>query len=717
MNNKEIFYIGDKAIRIILLKAVLGREADVYDSYARYLESIKKNNLIISWRGFKLFGEYDLCFIITRTNFEHDLAYSGTIEGITYSTELLSFIWDNENGDKSKCFDKNCFNQPLICVNILKIEPKSMSQFSDNLSMHSALYDSIRNPENIYMLGSFGWGEIVVLHTSDSFNSIFSNFKRVIKLQKLGFLLKSFSLIGVDFELIKDGTIKTKLKKDRINKESGFSPTLVVSCRPSEITPLWKGLLNQYGGELVNSSPTILYGAYDFSVEIKEGSWGDFIEKLVQFRKKHKGFIFNTSVQIKGMGLKLPSSGRKWIYQYKTIRVSEREVREAKDISQPLKETILSTIYTYNQYLQNELLHDSVEDMIDYVKEMATIAFSRYLRNRQEGNKIDTALLKYLENMPDIIKTGCNQRLGGYFLQEGAEDFSSFKGGKQYLLKALKAFCSDILEGVGIRWPGFVIIGRYNHYCHFYKVISMPVNAALSVDKYFGLFHEMCHVYRFSSSGILDGLENLVDSESAIQGEAFCDLFAYKCGFLCDYDMYKDVLATYLSELLYALGKGEDKIEEYVLRMLVVFYYKMMSEEVDEKSRKIFFEKEIPSIIELITKNNEVANSLHNIIISNIDRYMFFAKEISEYFQLISKKARWDDFYNERRQKLNEDKLRGQVAKIMRGIVVNDVEHPQLVVLSMLKEKVKRGDIPFKAHMAAIQSFINHYYQNSGGGK
>ena len=44
---------------------------------------------------------------------------------------------------------------------------------------------------------------------------------------------------------------------------------------------------------------------------------------------------------------------------------------------------------------------------------------------------------------------------------------------------------------------------------------------------------------------------------------------------------------------------------------------------------------------------------------------------------------------------------------MMNGKIVYDLEHPQLVVLAMLRE---RNEIPYRAQVAAIQSFLNCYY-------
>ncbi|MEO5357860.1 MAG: hypothetical protein H7844_11240 [Nitrospirae bacterium YQR-1] len=725
--NRDIFRIGDTAVRIIFLKTVVGMEESVYISYKKYLDDTMKDSGISEFFGFKIFGEYDLCFIIFRRDFKHDMAYSGTIEGIVYSTEVLCFMWDNLHGSKRKSVKKGkYFNKPLICVSIIKLAPFFLKN-KDNDDFNKIL-SSFMNNENIMVFGNLGWGEIVLVYASDTFNEIYSSFIQKIDPKIIKISVKLFSQIGIKFDMILDNSIENCLSKDEMAASNAFYPSVFISCRPSEIVPLYNKFLSYMKNltEIVESTPMITYGSFDFTVEITKGKWGEFIGKLIEFRRENRISIFKTSVQIKGANsFSCSEQLSKSYYLPKTIKISSAALSKIKDISTGAKGTILATVYTFNQYLQNELLYDSIEDMVDYVDEMKTIAFDQTLRSKFHSGKLNQTHLEYLETMINNIKDGCNQRLGGYFLQEGTEDFSPYKGGKQVLLKALKAVCNDISNNIGLgNWTGFINIGKYNYYSHYYKLIIMPYDITFSVEMYFGIFHEICHLYRFSNTDEMVSFEDvIIDDKDKLFGESLCDLFAFQCGFLCDYELYEKSLLSFLSELIHTDGNYE-KAGEYSLRMLFVYIYKELSnkevlfddEKLNDKNLDLEnkFDEKLDYIVKtLLNNDNESYVEIYREIITKKAEFLSFSKTISVYFGFLYKhKTNWEQFYLLRKDKYGDKKIQSQTKRLLNGEVLYDVEHPQLIILSLMREKIINGNnISFKTNMAAIQSFIECYYK------
>jgi hypothetical protein len=705
--NFEILgHVGNFAVRIILLKTLPGTEKNVYNEYSKFLDINLEKKTIISWLGYKILGEYDLCFIIERENYRHDLLYSGTIEGITYSTELLCHHW----GNSDIRFINEALSPPLMSLCILKLDPKSLKD--SNLNLYKDIINIGDNVINTYILGNLGWGEFVLLYLSDSFDDIYDNtihkIKKIINYK----LIKSLTMIGIKDKFIFP-EVNCKELKGEISSETKFYPTIKVSCRPNEVDYLCRDLMTFL--DIRHEKVTVTYGIYDFLINIKDGNWGKIIEGLVKFRDKNKGYINKTNLDVKGITtIQSNPELRKWIYIYSGIKLIKNKIDNIQNIEDQIKEAVISTIYTFNQYLQNELLYDSIEDMINYVKEMAKlleiIEYSEKYYNLTEK-------IEYLEKMPEIIKDGCNQRLGAFLLQEGTEDFSPFKGGKHLLLKAIKVFCEEIILGVGVSdWTGFINIGRQNYYFQQKNILGIPVNIAFEVDKYFGLFHEIGHLVRLH---LPLPLEKVVDEKSRILGEGFCDLFAFQCGFLGDYHLYKESLITFLADLF----KTQHEIEQYFFRFLSVYIYnKIIINEADYDSERISDEFSIftDEIIDRLSKGQDNIEKIKERLLKNKLTLIESAYNLVIYFQEeYQNNIDWVDFVNYRQEQLNSPKVEDQFQAIFAGNVVNNLEHPHLIVLKFLKKKYQIDsniEIPFSANIAAIQSFLNLYYRDSKDG-
>ena len=729
--------IGDSAIRIILLKVAVGKERPVYKKYSDYLNSLLSQGDLIDWWAYKIFGEYDLCFIIRRHNFNHDMAFAGTIEGITYSTELLCYKWEKLSGTPH-LFHKESFKNPLVCISILKVKPPLLKMQDENFEVESALTRILATDSNIFCLGSFGWGEFVFLYPSDTFTQIYK-FVRDLneygyddsKQDMTGLFLKSFSLLGVNYDIIHP-TLKCKeFIKEEISTKRGFYPSLLISSRPSEISTLHDILSQTFGRHSIwqaalqrlssKQMSTLIFGPYDISFVIRGGTWGQFIDNLITFRETHGESIFKTLVQINCVNEHLPQFKKAWTYRPKAISIDSGAASHLQALGSPSQETILSTIYTFNQYIQNELISDSIEDMIPYLIEMVLLALQDHYQPLQTE-----AIQKRLVYLPENIKFGCNQRLGGYLLQEGAEDFSPFKGGKHRITKALKALAHDIFEIMNFQWRGFVVIGRRYEYNNLAGILSIPVDAAFFVDEYFGLFHESAHVYLnyIKNADLAEedvelfakgGQRDLFEKVESLRREVFCDLFDYQCGFLGKLDLYTFKLIPYLSRFINR-HRAPYELEEYAARFLCVLIYAKKSQGscVTEISHDVIsrlandaldmFGAAINNFSSLVDSRSAITENLIDIA----TRMLKVIRQFEERYQEL-----WSRSVDERLRKLEENSFKAQFSAIVDGNIVSDIEHPQLVVLAMI-DSIKNGEsIPFNAHVAAIQSFLKVYYQRN----
>ncbi|MBF0457933.1 MAG: hypothetical protein HQK99_08575 [Nitrospirae bacterium] len=708
--------IGGKAVRVILLKTAVGWERYVFDKYKEHLD---KDDNIEAWQCYKIFGDYDLCFILVRNNLDHDMLTSGTIDGITYSTELLCYTWDDIDGIVDLTLkDLSAF--PLVGLIILKIEPYVLADAGPGKIEQEFLnlFGSNRNMPEVIRLGTFGWNEFIIVYPINSFIQIYSELIQKVLNHKYGdyrsCFIKSFSLVGVNYNNLSDSDMVNELNTIDV---SNVYPSIFVACRPCDMKRLYNNLtdiLNTKNGIRVEKQESLIFGANDFMLKIKEWKCGDLINALLYFRKTYRSAIFKTSVQLCSSYLlpdDIDDGVDPIIFSPYTISINSDGVNTLKKLKQPLDETIISTIYTFNQYLRNELLFDSVEDMIDYVGQLAEKA--RRFANGDE-NSTNKEYLNYLENMPETIRMGCYQRLAGFLLQEGSEDFSSYKGGKQRLLKALKALSKDIIDdvleklGIGRKWNGFVTIGRHNYYSHSWDVLAIPIDTAFRVEKYFGIFHEIGHLILLLQSNDkiidLDGISNEKEERPMLE-DMFCDLFAFLCGFLGMYDLYVDTIMPYVANIL-KKHYNREHIEKYALRLLVVMSFHMIR---DDKRDKIDSAAEL-----LLEKYFEEIKDKRNIPLKRkiIDDFKKSKELFCDVFIGSFRKIEniLENTFNKQRKSVYHSKeYKQQFDKILCGNTVDDLRYPHLVVLSMIENSSK---LSFKAETAAIRSFINYYYNN-----
>jgi hypothetical protein len=274
--------------------------------------------------------------------------------------------------------------------------------------------------------------------------------------------------------------------------------------------------------------------------------------------------------------------------------------------------------------------------------------------------------------------------------------------------------CLFILDNIGITfpWTGFFIIGKGYYYDHFAGVLSIPVDAAFEVDKYFGLFHELGHIIisrnKIYFEDEIESLDNgAFDDIYELRTEIFCDLFDFRCGFLGHYELYMNSIPFYLANLINRKQVPYKKIEEYVLRLLLVtlysnnFYRLENMEKISKDLLEDFLRK--GKITMTPDEKGEVLKNIHYTAAALKNSLTHFRKFFDEFFS---------DFCRTRESKFESHLFKSQFKRILDGEVVSGVEHPQLIVLAMIKEKTRKKSIPFKAHVAAIQSFLYHYYQH-----
>jgi hypothetical protein len=170
---------------------------------------------------------------------------------------------------------------------------------------------------------------------------------------------------------------------------------------------------------------------------------------------------------------------------------------------------------------------------------------------------------------------------------------------------------------------------------------------------------------------------------------------------------------------------GINEVEEYSYRVLVITICNIINIENKqgdlETIRKTIdseYKAMVDDIVSRMTINHDSYRIVIDKLIDNKDYLIRSAISNIRYFSIVyNKKTNWHSFYKDRNSKLKSNIFEEQFQRILAGKVVYDLQHPQLIVLRMIKEKLDNVEIPFKAQIAAIQSFLQCYYRTSQDGK
>ena len=706
------FKIGKRAIKIILLKTQVGKERHIYNEFKNNFKKAGLKN----WWGYEILGDYDLCFILEKNSLDRILINAGSIDGIIHSTELLCWAWDS--GQTLSTVFKN---KPLICLNILKLKPPCLKD--KDIKIDKAFAEVITNNGTL-CLGTFGWSEFILIRACKNFHQAHSFITQTLSIykpednRKISLFLKSLTLVGVACSRFYPKQNLSSFNKEKITE--ALYPNLSISCRPSEMTHIVK----EIGNVMIKSKPKTFpcIGETDLTIQFSKEKlyWGDFIGEFYAFRNSMLQKLIRTNLSLAG-NFKNRLSGFTMTWQFSPIGVviEEEDVEKIKSrgLLSPAWETILSTFYTFNSYLQNELLADSMLDMMDYVIHLKQLCTED---QRKEHN-----ILEMIADMPKQIRYGSDQRLSGYMLAEGTEDFSPFKGGKHRLLKALKAVCFNMFQLLGMRWPGFVIIGNYD-FEHDTNIISIPANTIFNVESYFGLFHECGHVYilknaEFTENEIQSNEFKKLFTEGEAAEEIFSDLIAFECGFLGYYELYRTTMINYFSQIIKGSLQNDStdhkfilgKMEEYLVRLLsVALYHKEIIQSHDTRRTEKEITEDLLQSFELqigkgekIIKNKKVRSEFLNKILYTT----YIMKSAREKFSEIYEKS-FKQNCRGRKDIFESGKFQKQFKMVKAGMIVSDLEHPQLIVLKMLQDAAAGKRISYRSNAAAIQSFLDFYY-------
>ncbi len=723
----RVLSVENFGVKIIMLQVVPGYEYDLARFYTAKLKKIKRR-----FKIFKALGHYDLFIFYESKDFGPDIINFGAFPNILKSNEILCFPWeirDKDGGVIKEGFNFNKLENRVIGLSFLKINPEVLLKTGAVIEESFVKY--CKDKENISILGSFGWNEFVLLVHEEDFNKTYKTLLDISKLQVLYekdrkapeiFLLKTVSFLGVNFSLIESLRENPDSLKRRFdyNISSSLFPSLYVTC----CSEYMKDILAE--GEHYFGPGNVLMGTEDIRFEVrKPKTWGECITEVFFFRLRNMGKIFSTAIQVNKKETPGKSKKPKKIsklerkehitkFKFKFIKITENEIQKIAEIhGQQLKDSLVSTIYTFNSLIQNRIVRDSFSDMFPFVKQVKSLALDREKGSDEIGNYIDH------------IVFGTQQRSSSTFsgIDNVENRLSPFKGGIQRTLQAIELLPHSILNDFNIKWSGFVNAGEAPSFKAELLVLNIPIEYLFYPEEWWGLFHEIGHIstlvdktlFDYDEPEVQDFIHRVIavpdntqeyDDLMALIWEVAADIFDYKFGFIQDIETYYKVVWEYL-EKYYTFKKLSSKEHlTYFFRSMCIFLYnliydskKLTFEEVNDQVIKETAEKLVDLLKKNLGKNSRFPFEKETLVAEILPTMIRF-KDLLRYFS--RKYTKFNKLIEEKKSYLSSQEMLLVLDTLKKGQVYwGRIQFPEMLIYKFKKENV-RG---FRPNTALILTF------------
>ncbi|MCX5814124.1 MAG: hypothetical protein NT178_16510 [Proteobacteria bacterium] len=747
--NRSAIKVGYPGVKIILLQVLPGYESNVEKEFREHLVAMKEKGCIQDFWTYKLFGDWDIAIVYECAEFKQDTLYAGTIKRIINSTEFFSFPWDvSKDENFHSTFKKDLMDKPAVGITFFKVHPDALSLGSSPLSVADIdqAFVEVISDTRFSCLCSLGWAEFILLtHGSsvetlvDNINSTLANV--VVKQgpesgNGINLAEKTFSMVGINYRCLEDKKTLYKYFKNAKFRDD-IKINVGVTCDLPAMEEVRKTVLNTFFGEAGSSGDNIcsVIGNRDISFEIDKNvinNWADFIYYLLKFRVEQRDDLYSTSVDIR--------SSHFSIHRYKSasssrlpiIDLSKQQAEGMRERIGHLADMVISSIYYFNELMQNRINADSYHDMWRYMVQLLKVAL--------QVNVEDLNLPDDIPKRFDVIKYGGAQRSAGvFFNQEYQRGIPVLpKGGVQGIIQAAESIPQFVYKTIyGVDWRGFIISGYSIGYSHQQGgVINIHSEAVFNPEKWWGLFHEIGHTWvyskqvnqqtcifedkhfqnaiKFNMNIIKEGDGNYNEAIKEI-GELLADVFHYYFFTGRDFEQYFIIVWRYLLTEMKSDPAMKGAWSFYLFRAFYVFVYDMLYVKKELNYDALDFSK-IGSLFRVFVKQFKemikipVGAAEEPVITAYLARF----KWSLEYCKKAIEETRVNFFDESEATNINKN----LIPKLRNGSLIksSELKNPALLILllkrfTLSEEFVQSGpEEKFKMRMATILS-LWYYYQ------
>ena len=570
--------IGDGAIKIACIQAVPGYEIKVKNALETYCENDENIQHYITFKGF---GTFDIILLYITEDFGNHLRFAGPIPHILKSNLLLCFPFQSRSAqDIYSVLSKHTFT--AFCL--LKISP-GLKRNEPNID---SLIRKFLNKEldNLTILGSLGWNEIIILLSDNNIDSLSNNINLLSELilekefVKISVILKTLSFLGIHYDFISKPSCIEKgfksinyyvrkndnLTKAKINSHnSKITLSLEVSTKPN-----FTYEAQSYFPDSVFKKSELV-GSRDILIQPRKTiSWSYFLSRLLDFRHAYKEKIFSTSTRIGFETILLSGSPTREIpFESELFKFRYSEVE--KLFGHSMASSLVNDFYTFNSLFQNPLCGSAYGDMSLY---------PYYIMEAAKNINDEGDIINIASGARDNIRKGAELRSYGTHetIEEVTGRFSEFRGGCQASLLSIEYIPYFILRKNNIPWMGFVIAGEPK-FRHINEVINVPASSLWDPCTWWALYHEIAHIIINSDPDYLTtdipsvqlflSNKDYPNAHLDLIIEFAAEIIGFELGFFGDFKTYLTVLWNHLVSID-KFQKKYSPISVYSIRTFIV---------------------------------------------------------------------------------------------------------------------------------------------------
>ncbi|MDH3890522.1 MAG: hypothetical protein OEV49_05510 [candidate division Zixibacteria bacterium] len=488
-------FIANKGLKISLLSSAPGSLVDVAD---KLHDAILENTGSEPVALLQLFGRYDVGAIYYTDDFLSGPSKSGSIDNIRGGNQIFAFPWSHSRDEEfPRCNDDAGYVWGLLFFKTAEMLSGQYGAIIDQV-----LSDQTADSEKVQVdvLGTTGWAELLFVVRGHSFKDVTDALARLGR-TKVSLpssfdseatdtlvVAKTFSMVGIDFSLVKNGDFDTIRKSfiEPIDMSSGVFPRWNVACIPGNMQQVYDSVTEKIGNGYCS------YGGFDLSFDATNSrTWGEFIANVLELRRDLGKLLYSTSVHILGHdGARLFPTTQSTLVDRKAITV-DSERMDLFNKWGPVFESILFNLYFgTNTLVQDPLIGSCFSDLRLVLDE----TLPRWL---VELDPEDSKDRNFVGAIIELITYASVERAHGAFmaLEYPQGFFTPTKGGIQRILKAVSSVVRTVLSRVGVEWNGFVVVGYYElGFSSYNEPVNLPSEYMFKPEGWWGLFHEAGHV-------------------------------------------------------------------------------------------------------------------------------------------------------------------------------------------------------------------------------
>lgn len=698
--------IGREGYKISFISTTPGKIVQVANDFS---EAIVKYSGADPVCFLQLFGKYDLCAIYRTKDYLSGPSKAGSIDNIRGGNQILAFPWLSQK-DKQPFANKGS-SKKIWGLLFFRTNELLANKYGTIIEQFLADYWADKNTDTVEfdILGTTGWAELVFIVRGNKFSDVLSTLSQIsqqsisIENNENTFSAKTFSLIGMDYDLIKQGNYKIleSIFDEKIEDGKDIFPRLNITCAPGDMHEVYKLASEKIGTGYYS------YGSFDLSFKpAKCETWGKLAKNVLELRKDMKGKLYSTDIRL---------FGKKEMKEYPNfpshaearagIQVDSERIKLFRKWGPIFENTLLNLYFGVSNLMQDPLIGDCFADL----KPSLDKSLPEWLgENNVEDKNLHNFMGEYIER----ITFGAMERGHGAFsaLEYPNSHFSSTKGGIQRILKAISIVPKKVLARIDVKWNGFIVTGfRDLSFSAHHDIINLPSDFLFKPEDWWGLFHEIGHTAMYEEDFIdLLGHEKIIyiiDEISSDKNNSFSrgyiENFISEIGADC-FDLYfchRSDIDLYLKNIWPYIHERGFKADHYSRYFCMFLYWKYILLE----KKNVF-----PEQINVHNELDEFRKKLVNLKLQNINHVRLnvtaessfnnYSNIINILHSAFSKQLKVNDLSIE----LNNRNLKKAISTVLEGqIYTSTIEDPDLFILALKKEK---SPINFSIRMAAIIS-------------